>query len=247
MRFITGSRQRTSLPLLKWCPDPIVLVEPQEFTTYHTAHPELTLEALPKDNGGFSYLMNQMVRRTIEAGDRYFAFTDDDVTDLRLRDTLADKFTRVPDTECALASLFQIAQAEDLAQLAISFAGASWGAKKERQDGMGAWGVHITDARAVRAVGGYDESLPCFGDWDMSARLLQAGYRTSRTNLVTFVHKMKSQPGGAADIYARQDLVRQAAERVAAKFPGCATVKFVPAHGLHEVRFNWRKLRVVTH
>lgn len=242
MKFITGSRQRLSLPLLRWCPDPLVLVEPQELGAYRAAHPNVQIEPLQKNDGGFSYLMNQMVRRTIEAGDRYFAFTDDDVTDLRWRESLTDKFVRVPVVEIVLASLFAIAQAEDLAQLAVSFAGASWGAKSARQDGLGAWGVHITDARAVRAIGGYDETLPCFGDWDMSARLLQAGYRTSRTNLVTFVHKMKSQPGGAADVYSQQERVREAAERVAAKFPGAASVRWVPAHGLHEVRFNWRKL-----
>jgi hypothetical protein len=242
MTFITGSRKRLSLPLLKWCRSPVVLVEPQELAEYQKAHPTLQIEALPKNDGGFSYLMNQMVRRTLDAGGRYFAFTDDDVTDLKQRQLVPGKFVRLPDPSACLQDLFSIAAQNELAQLAVSFAGQSWGATVPFQHNVGAWGVHITDAQAVRAIGGYDESLPCFGDWDVSARLLQAGYRTSRTNLVTFVHKMKSQPGGAADVYARQDLVRDAAHRVAAKFPGCATVKYVPSHGLHEVRFQWKKL-----
>jgi GT2 family glycosyltransferase len=244
LQFFTGSRKRPSLPLLRWCSDPLVFVEPQELDEYRTKHPTLSFATLPKNDGGFSYLMNQMVRHTLEAGRRYFFFVDDDVTDLKSRATLADKFRRVPDVSLqgTLGELLGLATDAGLAQLAISFAGQSWAAKKAIQENVGAWGAHLTDASAVRAVGGYDESLPCFGDWDMSARLILAGHRTARTNLVTFVHKMKSQPGGAADVYARRELVREAAHRVAAKFPGCATVKFVPSHGLDEVRFNWRKL-----
>jgi len=241
MNILTGSRQRLSLPLLRWCPSPIVFVEPQEIKYYLEAHPGIFFHELSKNDGGFSYLMNQMINYTLDRGERYFLFTDDDVTDLRIRKGLTEKFSRVPDSLWT-DRLKDFAEANDLAQLAVSFAGQSWAAKKEIQYGVGAWGVHLTDAKAVRAVGGYDESLPCFGDWDISARLLQAGYLTARTNLVTFVHKMKSHEGGACDVYKKKRLVEEAAHRVAAKFPGCATVKWVESHGLHEVRFNWKKL-----
>jgi GT2 family glycosyltransferase len=218
-------------------------VEPQEFDAYSAAHPKMNIEALPKDNGGFSYLMNQMVKRTLDSGERYFAFTDDDVTDLRDRESICGKFRRVANVEERLFQLFDFAESYGLAQLAVSFAGQSWAAREAIKKDVGAWGVHITDAQAIRAIGGYDESLPCFGDWDVSARLIQAGHRTARTNLITFVHKMKSHPGGAEDVYQASERVKEAAFRVSAKFPpGCATVRWVPSHGLHEVRFNWKRL-----
>ena len=243
MKFITGSRQRLSLPLLKWCPDPIVLVEPQELAVYREKHPTLDIYAHPKNNGGFSYLMNEMVRRTLDAGERYFAFTDDDVTALKERQSVIGKFQHVENVQETLDWLKRLTKLHGLAQLAVSFSGQSWAANKEMQMPVGAWGVHITDAEAVKKVGGFDEQLICFGDWDLSARLIQAGYRTARTNLVTFVHKMKSFEGGAADVYKKKEAVKEAAHRVASKFPGAATVKYVEAHGLHEVRFNWKKLR----
>lgn len=242
MKFLSGSRRRLSLPLLRWCAEPTILVEPKELEGYRQEHPSIDIESLPKNDGGFSYLMNHMIARTLARGERYFAFTDDDVTDLRERESVEQKFRRAQSVSATLEALAAYATANDLAQLAVSFAGQSWAAKLAIQRNVGAWGVHLTDARAARAVGGYDESLVCFGDWDMSARLLAAGYHTSRTNLVTFVHRMKSHDGGASDIYRRADAVRDAACRVAAKFPDAAQVRFVPGHGLHEVRLNWRKI-----
>lgn len=243
--IFSGSRKRLSLPLLRWCAKPTILVEPQELESYRNAHPSQDIQSLPDNNRGFSFLMNQMVQRTLALDCRYFVFTDDDVTGVKIRSSLQEKFySPAPEiVEKALQNCINYASKKSLAQLALSFSGQSWSAKKSIDSTVGAWGVHITDAKAVSRVGGFDETLAVFGDWDMSARLILGGYETERTNLFSFVHKMKSMEGGAADIYARKELVKDAAERVVRKFGSeVSRVKYVESHGLHEVRFNWKKL-----
>ncbi len=90
-------------------------------------------------------------------------------------------------------------------------------------------------------MGGFDEKLWIFSDWEMSARLIAGGYQCARTNLVTFEHKMKSMPGGAAGIYERQDKVQEACQLIAGKYGDAVKIKWVPAHNQYEVRFNWKK------
>lgn len=242
----TGSRDRVTLPLLRWCPPELltVLVEPHNADEYRATHPGLRLVVLDDDDRGFAYMMNAMVRQASLDGHRWFVFTDDDVTDLRVRKHIGDRFVacREADAAARLAELVDAASALRLAQLAVSFAGASWSAKKPTTEPVGAWGVHVTDGAAVEAVGGYDESLLIFNDWEMSARLLVNGHRCARTNLLSFVHKMKSMGGGAADTYARTAEVAEAARRVAARYPAAARVVRDEAHGLDEVRFRWSAL-----
>lgn len=240
-----GSLSRPSLPLLKWAKDPQILVEPQELELYRSAHPGLTLHVLPESGRGFSYMMNQMVRICLEQGHRYFVFTDDDVFGLKSRVAVSDKFQRVtPETsQAVLAELVAIAEAQGLGQLAVSFSGASWAASKPYVEPTGSWGVYVCDAQAAKAVGGFDETLAVFSDWDMSAKLLSAGYRCVRTNLVTFEHKMKGMSGGAEAIYAKTERIKASAEALEARYGSeIAKVKWVESHNQYEIRFNWKKL-----
>jgi len=241
---LAGSKQRMWLPLLRYLPDPTIMVEPQEHADYTAAHPSLNFVRLDEDDRGFGYMMNALCAYTLAQGERYFVFTDDDVTGLRQRVSLQHKFRGIPPdrTRQALTAAAHTAQEEDLAQYAVSFAGQSWGAGASRTTPTGAWGVHVTDAVAVTEVGGYDEDLAVFSDWEMSARLLAAGYRTARTNLLSFVHTMRSEPGGAAHLYAQKERVKASAEKVAARYPDAARVIYVEKHDQYEVRFNWRKI-----
>ena len=95
-------------------------------------------------------------------------------------------------------------------------------------------------------MGGVPDTPPIFSDWILSALLLIAGYQTERDNLVSFVHKMKGLSGGAEFIYARKDFTRKCAHEAASIInsyrDGVARVIYDERHGLHEVRFNWRKL-----
>lgn len=241
---LIGSKGRPHLPCLKWISDPVVVVEPQDYAAYKEKNPQLDIVVMEQNDKGFAHMMNNLVRVCLERGHRYFVFSDDDVYGMRARNTIEEKFKKVQHEQAReyLNGLVREAEKQGLAQVAVSFAGQSWGAKKAWQYNFGAWGVHVTDARAVKAVGGYDESLLIFNDWEMSARLIQCGYRTARNNLVTFEHKMKSMEGGAAGIYQMPDKVKAAAESLTRKFPGIARVVFDEAHGLWEVRFNWKAL-----
>lgn len=243
---IVGSKGRPHLPVLKWIPSPIVLVEPQEMDLYEAARKERgsseTLVELPENNRGFAYMMNACVTETLARGRKWFLFSDDDVTAVKSRARIEDKFSSLApeDVPDWIRRLRDEAAHYGLSQYAVSFAGASWGAKKALDKPVGAWGVHLSNAEHIKSVGGYDESLIIFNDWELSARLITYGYWTGRTNLITFIHKMRGMKGGAEGIYEKKDEIRTAAERIVAKYPGAARLK--EAHGLTEVRFNWRKL-----
>lgn len=242
--ILCGSLGRPHLPLLKWAERPVILVEPQELDLYNSQHPELEYVVLPKSGQGFSYMMNQMVKACRDRGERYFIFSDDDVTGLRARPKIGGDWKTLSPSEATveLSKVVEIAKAQEIAQVAISFAGQSWGVNKAYQHPVGAWGVYVCDALAVQAVGGFDESLWIFSDWEMSARLIQAGYHTMRTNLVTFVHKMRGMEGGADWLYQHKDRVQEACLRIKAKYGDAVRIEWVPEHGQHEIRFTWKKL-----
>lgn len=243
--ILTGSKSRVSLPLLKWISDPIVFIEPQEEQLYKSKHPNIRFVVMEKNDMGFAYLMNQMCKWVQAQNRTHFIFTDDDVFGLKFRPNMEEKFQTVNDDGARHVLQMAVDQAirEDLSQLAISFSGQSWGAKKPVDQTVGAWGVHVSNAADILSVGGFDESLFIFNDWEISARLIKAGYKNARTNLITFLHKMKSHKGGAEIIYSQPDKVKKAAELLSQRYPGASKVVYVEKHGLHEVRFNWRKLQ----
>lgn len=242
--IMAGSLGRPHLPLLKWIPDPVILIEQEQMVSYMQAHPELEYVVLPKSGQGFSYMMNQMVAEARKRGQRYFVFTDDDVYGFKARNSVADKFTRIQGAEVRLRLAEAVAYCEEhkLAQLAISFAGASWGAKRPHDEPTGSWGVYVCDAVAVWSVGGFDEKLWLFADWEMSARLIKAGYRCARTNLLTFEHKMRGMDGGAQFLYEKKEKVTEACQLIASKYGTSVRIKWIPKHGQHEIRFNWKAL-----
>ena len=244
MKLLTGSLSRMSLPLLKWAPDPIVFVEPKEIADYKFLHPHVKFVVHPKNGMGFSGMMNQLVKYTLENGEKYFCFTDDDVLGLRARNNIEEKFERIKFEQVAevLEKNLALMKEAGAAQWTISFAANSWAAKKAYDSPVGSWGIYLIDAEAIRDVGFFDEELWIFGDWEMSARLIKNGYKVVRTNLVTFEHKMKSMSGGAEHVYAARERVMEACERVKNRYPDACKIKFVEEHGQHEIRFNWKAL-----
>jgi hypothetical protein len=245
--ILVGSKGRPAMPITRWLPDEYItaLVEPQEVDAYRAAHPTMRLVVLDRNDGGFGYMLNSMVRYALAEGIHHYLFADDDVTGLVARPAMGEKFKRVHGPEAASILHRHVGLARDnrLAQLAISFAGHSWGSRRPTDDVVGAWGMFAADARAIAAVGYYDETLPVFNDWDVSARLLLAGHRTARTNLVSFQHKMKSMPGGIEAVYKRTELIESAALRMQDRYgPQAVRVMHHAGHGLVEPRFNWKKL-----
>lgn len=244
----TGSKARFAMPIVRWLPPHHikVFVEPSEADEYFRRYPDADLVVLGKNDGGFGYMLNSMVQHALEIGQRHYMFSDDDVFGLTARESMNKKFHRI-DGDLAASVLqkhMHLARDNRLAQLAVSFAGHSWGARRATDESIGAWGMFVADPAAAASVGGYDETLPIFNDWDLSAKLLLAGHRTARTNLLSFQHKMKSQPGGAQTIYDRAERVQQAAMELQARYGTEAVrVKHVAGHGLVEPRFNWKKLK----
>lgn len=243
--ILCGSLGRPHLPLLKWCPNPKILVEPQELELYQQANPHLQFHVLPESGKGFTYMMNRMLAYANELGLDYFVFTDDDVFGFKSRMSLEDNFKSIKgqDVLDKLSRSVEIMDKYNLAQMAISFSGQSWGAKKQFDEPAGSWGVYISSVKALRAVGGFDERLWLFSDWEMSARLIKAGYRVIRNNLLTFEHKMRGMGGGADWLYKNQAKVQEACQLIQTRYgEDTVRIKWVPKHGQHEIRFNWKNL-----
>lgn len=247
MSFVyVGSKNRIPMPIARWLPleSVTLFVEPTEEARYRAEYPGVgRLVVLEECDRGFAYLLNQMARYAHSVGERHYVFADDDITGLVARATMAHRFSRVSGEGAArlLHQTLELGARLGYAQVAVSFAGHSWRADQASVDNVGSWGMLVVDVEAMLAVGGADESLYTFNDWDLSARLLLAGKRTVRTNLVSFQHKMKSVPGGAEQFYRRQDLVEGAARTLAERYEGVRVVK-VPGHAMIEPRFNWKKL-----
>lgn len=249
--FAAGSLGRPQLPVLKWARGLSVFVEPHELELYESQNAGRALDAAaihahPKSGLGFSGMMNRLLQECRARNAKYLVFTDDDVYGLRDRPAVTDLFAKVTPDRCESVVSGLVKECERLgaAQLAVSFAANSWAAKRAIDPVAGAWGVHVTNVAAALSVGGYDEQLAVFSDWDLSARMVLAGYRCMRTNLVTFEHKMRGMPGGAAELYKDQTRVINSAKRVKMKLPeGSCEIKWIPNHGQHEIRINWKKLQ----
>ncbi len=250
--FAAGSLGRPSLPVLKWARGLHVFVEPHELDLYEAENAgrgsdTAFIHAHPKSGLGFSGMMNRLLQECRSRGAKYLVFTDDDVYGLRDRFNIDDKkFNKVTPDRCqqVISNLVDLCDFGGYAQLAVSFAANSWAAKRAYDPVAGAWGVHVTSVDAALSVGGYDEQLAVFSDWDLTARMVMAGYRCPRTNLVTFEHKMRGMPGGAAHLYEQQEKVLNSARRVKMKLPeGSCEIKWIENHGQHEIRINWKKLQ----
>jgi hypothetical protein len=243
---LCGSLSRPHLPLLKWVLSPQILVEPAQLELYQAAHPGLNYHVLPEGGRGFSYMMNRMVETALKLGRRYFYFSDDDILGVKGRGKGTDKFRTLKPEEIVLqfSELEARAERDQIAELAISFSGSSWGNPREWVEPTGAWGLYLIDAYAIQAVGGFDEDLWLFADWEMSARLIQSGYRCARTNLLTFEHKMRGMEGGADWLYKQKARVEAAVRKLHSKYgPEVCRVEFIEQHQQYEIRFNWRKLK----
>jgi hypothetical protein len=123
----------------------------------------------------------------------------------------------------------------------MGFAGHQRFYRRSVDTGVGAWCIVLNVVRDLDAVGGYDEDLPIFNDWDVSGRLLRSGRMTARMNGWLFRHKMKALDGGAADIYRSRATMERAITMLQRRF-GEDVVRRVIAHNQPEARFRWSRL-----
>lgn len=244
-----GSRGRIYFPMANLCAGFLLLVEPQELKKYSASHSVFNkVIALEKDNGGFGYMMNSILKEAKKRGFDYFMFCDDDLLGFSSRDSRKG----VVLNDCFKQGV-ALMKERGLSQLGIAFGGHDFYQIKEGKrfyknklftDSVGIWGMFIGKTDDLLKVGGYDEYLPIYNDWDISASLLLSGYKISRWNQYHFDHKMKSLKGGAEVIYDRKELMKRAEEVMRKKYGDA--VKLVVAHDQYEIRLNFRKIAKMT-
>ena len=228
-----GSRKRVPFPMSKLVSGANVFVEPQEFEEYRKEHGSLQkIVKLEKNNGGFAYMCNQQLAWAKKNKHPYYMFCDDDVFGF------SGRASKMVDLNIFFKEGVSIMKQKGLSQLMMSFQGHNWFYKGELKSRIGAWCVVINCTQDLLNVGGYDESLTIFNDWDVSAKLLLTGRKTACWYEYMFAHKMKSLPGGAADIYKKREVTLKAAKYMQQRY-GEKVVRIVEAHGQLEPRFRW--------
>ena len=230
-----GSKNRVEFPLGKKLRGHYLLVEPSEFVkykmSYNNSHQLIKLE---KDNGGFGFLLNSMLKHAKERGHEYILFCDDDILGFSRRDK------KPVDLNVFFGEAVNIMREKGYSQLMMSFQGHNWFYKDTLKEKIGAWCCFVMKVDDALQIGGYDETLPIYNDWDISANLIQHGFKTACWYAYMFDHKMKSQKGGASSLY-RQETLNKAEEILALKYGrGCLTTKEI--HGQKEIRFKWSEL-----
>ena len=236
--FLIGSKARISLPVSEHLTGATVFVEPQDEQAYRQVHgARFQWQVLPKNDGGFGYLLNQQLHHAKQVGLPYYVFCDDDVFGFKTR---AGKRA---DLNAFFRQGIAIMAQENYSQLMMSFSGHNWYHRKgDIKERIGAWCVVINRTDDLLAVGGYDEGLPIFNDWDMSAKLIRAGKKTACWYAFQFNHKMNSQRGGAEFLYRKQATLDAAILMLRQRY-GEGAVRTVRGRtGLTEARFNWAKL-----
>ena len=135
---------------------------------------------------------------------------------------------------------------KNLAQLGISFVGHNWYFQKSIKYNVGTWGMIFLDCEKLKSIGGYDENLMVFNDWDMSAQLIIKGYKIATWYDYFFKHEMKSKKGGAEFIYKKQKLMEEQCIKMRKKYRNISKIIFQKKHQLPEIRLDWKKLQKIS-
>lgn len=239
-----GSRSRFDFPMSSIVMGGNLLVEKEQYDEYKKRYAGFyNIIVLPESNMGFSYMMNQMLENAPE----YFMFSDDDILGF-------EEYTEKGNNKCLLDNIFnegvEIMKKNGYSQLGIGFKGHNFYRikdgirvyeKNEIHENLPSWGMFIAKTADLKAVGGYNQQLALFSDYEMSARLVTSGYKIARWNKYMFDHKMKSFSGGAADLYKKSEKIDSSIDIIKAKYP-IDSFKVIEMHGQREIRFNFKKL-----
>jgi len=231
-----GSKSRLLFPMAKLYYPIHLFIEPQEKEDYTALYSHWhKIIVMPKNDCGFPYLLNQMLKHAAENRIEYFMFSDDDIRGI------VDRRNQPTDLDKVFREMINIMQAKKYSQFMLSFIGHNWFTKEDIKEKIGAWGIMINRTADLVAVGGYDDKIKIFNDYDMSAKLIRDGYKTACYYKYMFKHKMKGMDGGAAGIYKQPEIMTNAIAYLKNKY-GSDCVREVEKHGQKEIRFNWGKL-----
>lgn len=234
-----GSKNRINLPIKKLFTGAYLFVEPQDYENYNKEHGnDFIIVKLEKNDMGFGYLLNQMQKFAKENNFKYYMFCDDDILGLMRKDK----------SKCHIDEIyeycFNVAENNNYSQVMVSFVAHNWYEKKEIKENIGAWCMFLNNTSMVESVGEHDEQLKIYNDWYISAMLIKSKFKNACIYNYMFNHKMKSQKGGAENIYKKQSILDNARDYLINKF-GKHCIKEVEAHGQKEIRFIWRNINLV--
>lgn len=233
--FFMGSKNRLLFPMHKVIAGATLFVEPQEYEDYACLWTkQFNVVALPENNRGFGYLLNRMLAHALERKYESYVFCDDDIKGFRFRHKGMTLLS-------ALDAMNHLMRERDYAQVMMSFQGHNWYCKEQVKEKIGAWGCILNRTKTISDIGGAEEQLIIFNDWDISARLIKAGHKTACYYDAMFDHKMKSEKGGASEIYQNHQNLESALAFLTKRY-GSKCVRRVWRHNQPEARFVWAKL-----
>lgn len=217
-----------------------MFVEPQDMELYAPITQELGLKQISvhKNDMGFGYALDSIIKYCVKNNLRYVLFADDDIFGLKTRGGV-----KVVDYDLFFSEGLSLLKKRDYAQLMISFSGHNWYTKERIKEHVGCWGMIFMDVEKIQNAGGYDTDLRIFNDWDISARLVRKGYTTACWYDYQFEHKMKSKKGGAFDLYEDNKFMLEQCKKMQAKHGHTVTIGYHKKHEQYEIRFDWGKVK----
>ncbi len=247
-----GSKGRPNFPLSKLLIGTYLIVEKEELAQYKSIYGNFyRFLVLPESNKGPAYMLNFMLKSAKELGYEYYMYCDDDLLGFaEVHETLSLRNHNV-----SIDKVFEggvaIMKEKGYSQLGMGFTGHNF-YKKDKVTGIktfdkkeiiettGPWAMFIARTQDLIDVGGYNEELGIFIDYEISARLLKNGYKTATWYRYMFDHKMKSLPGGTSDFYNKVEKLEKARKMLLEMY-GPEVIRLVDSHNQPEVRFNFRK------
>lgn len=223
----------TALKIFKY---PVIFVEPQDLEKYKEKHSDKKIVCIDKNDMGFGFVLRKIVDYTIEQGEKYFLFVDDDIFGLKRKDKKdfdIDDFTKEGE---------EIMDRYELAQLGVSFGGHNWYHKSKFKRNTAVWGMGFMNAEKIKAVGNYNEKLMLFNDYEITARLIINKQRVLSWYDYMFLHKMGAAEGGANTFYKKQDFTKGQIKLLYMPYQKYMKIMYHKKHKLWEFRFNWKKL-----
>lgn len=236
MILAVPSKGRLNYTIGKVFPQHTLFVEPQDLAAYREKFPNQEIVDIGRNDMGFGYVCQKIVEYVLSKGQRYFLFTDDDIWGVVRKDKQPFNVDRF------LFEAEQLLRETNYAQIGVCFQGHGHFYPKKLTENKGIWGLGIYDAEKIMRVGGYDQILMAFNDYEITARLLMNGYKVAIWSDYLFQHKMKSQNGGLMGFYKNPELMKRQAYRVKKRYGDVCKVIYHEEHGFFEIRFRWSKL-----
>ena len=230
-----GSKNRLLFPTRKLFRGATLFVEPKEYKDYSLFYKgSFKIIKLEKDDMGFGYMLNSMLSYAKNNKISHYFFCDDDILGFSFRTPKSNILQE-------MEMMRLITEKNGYSQLMMSFKAHNWFCKKLIKEKIGAWCFILNKTNDLISVGGYDEKLKIYNDWEMSAKLIKSGKKTACYYGAMFSHKMKSLEGGAFEIYKKQKNLDEAKAYLQDKY-GSDVLREVEIHNQKEIRFYWSKL-----